>query len=121
MADSTRLFQLSESLKECQDAIIQQQTTTTAFQRQHTHNTSFQQQLTEVTDMLRTLVTTHAVPPPERPPVANPGIFPILGQDDHHINGREGRREPRFECDDQGWHHQDDRRDHFDDDFQQGD
>lgn len=76
MADGTRLFQLSESLKECQDALLQQQTTTNAFQQQQlTHNTSFQQQLTEMSDLLRTLVTTHARLPPEPHHVA-PGLFP---------------------------------------------
>jgi len=57
MADGTRLHQLADFIKECQDAIT----------RQHTHNTSVQTQLTEVTDMLRTLLATR--PPPDVPPL----------------------------------------------------
>jgi hypothetical protein len=70
MADGTRLSQLSESFKECQEALLQQQYTTTTFQhQQNTHNTNFQQQqhqfqqqLMEVSDLLRTLVTNQPRP-----------------------------------------------------------
>jgi len=67
MADGTRLHLLAKSVKECQDALA----------RQTTHNTSVQTQLTEVTDLLRTLLTT-------RP---NPETQPLL-------NGFDGRRQP---------------------------
>jgi len=132
MADGTHLFQLSESLKECQDALLQQQTTTNAFQQQQlTHNTSFQQQLTEMSDLLRTLVTTHARLPPPPHHVA-PGLFPPqenVGHDVPPAPGLEARVEPRQGRDDRGffgnpgWHHQDDRRLQFDDqqDLQPGD
>jgi hypothetical protein len=67
MADGTRLHLLAESVKECQDALA----------RQTSHNTSVQTQLTEVTDMLRTLLTTR--PNPEAPPL---------------LDGFDGRRQP---------------------------
>jgi hypothetical protein len=122
MAEGTRLFQLSESLKECQDAILQQQTSTTSFQnQQHTHNTSFQQQLTEMTEMLRTLVNPQVGPPPEHPQVANPGVVPLLGREDRRYNGRDGRRDARDDRDDQAWLHLGDRRDQMDEDFHHGD
>jgi len=63
MVDGTRLHQLADSIKECQDAIT----------RQHTHNTTVQTQLTEVTDMLRTLLTH--LPTPKQPPF-------VVGPDD---------------------------------------
>jgi hypothetical protein len=118
MADGTRLFQLSESLKECQDAIFQQQNTTNAFQQQqHSHNTAFQQQLIEVSDMLLTLVTTQARPPPERPPLGDQGVFPlpvIPGREDQRVHGRD--RDDREFIPNPGWHHQDNRRAQFDGD-----
>jgi hypothetical protein len=74
MAEGTRFFQLSESVKECQEAILKTQNTTTTFQQQQaTHNTAFQQQqlafqqeLASISEMLRTLVAAPPRPPPDR-------------------------------------------------------
>jgi hypothetical protein len=71
--------------------------------------------------MLRTLVHPPSGPPPERPPVANPGVFPLLGREDRRYNGRDGRRDVGDECDDQAWFHPEDHRDQMDDDFHHGD
>jgi hypothetical protein len=71
--------------------------------------------------MLRTLVNLQAGPPPERPPVANPGVVPLLGREDRRYNGRDGHRDARDERDDQAWLHSGDRRDQMDDDFHHGD
>lgn len=78
-----------------------------------------------MSDLLRTLVTTKARPPLERPPLGDQGIYPLPGineRDDPRFNGREGRGEHRQYRDDRGflpnpgWHHQDDRRAQFNDD-----
>jgi hypothetical protein len=70
MAEGTRLHQLSNSVKECQDAITQQQVT----------NNNVDTQLREVTEMLWTLMVNQ--PPPE------PQNF-VMGHDD--------RRHPELE------------------------
>lgn len=72
MADGTRLHQLADSIKECQDAIT----------RKHTHNTSIQTQLTEVTDMLRTLLTN-------RPPLEVPTLGGLDNHRPHHPDRRD--------------------------------
>lgn len=134
MANGTRLFQLSESLKECQEAILQQQTHNTSFQQQqHTHNTSFQQQLTDFSEMLRTLVATQTRPPPEGPPFADapPYQLPFVpGRDERRLHAHDGHdrrdghddrrqdRDDRKAFDNEGWNHRDVQRFQFEDDHQ---
>jgi hypothetical protein len=94
MAEGTRMHQLSESLKECQDAITQQ----------HLTNATVQTQLREVTDMLRTLLINQ--PPPDQPPF-------LAGQDDRHQHDQDrhvDRDDRRLVRDDEGADfHRDDR------------
>lgn len=74
MANSTRLHQLADSIKECQDAI----------NCQHTHNTSVQTQLTEVIDMLLTLLAT-------RLPLDVPTLGGLDDCRPHHPDRRDDR------------------------------
>jgi hypothetical protein len=76
MADGTRLHQLADSVKECQDAIS----------HQHTHNVSVQTQLTEVTDMLRTLLST-------RPPEPQNMLAGSADRRPHHPDRRDDRKD----------------------------
>jgi hypothetical protein len=123
MAEGTRFFQLSESVKECQEAILQTQNTTTTFQQQQTtHNTAFQQQqlafqqqLADISEMLRTLVATPPRPPPDRPFLPDPHPYHILvipenlrhhGVDAHHDHRLD--REEHRGVDNVGWNQPDD-------------
>jgi hypothetical protein len=73
MADGTRLSRLAESLQDCQESLLQQQTRITSFQKQQLHhNTSLQQQITDLTKMLfHNFVTTQGRLPQERPPLVD--------------------------------------------------
>jgi uncharacterized coiled-coil protein SlyX len=102
MAEGTRLFQLTESLKECQEAVTQQQAV----------NTNVQQQLQEVTDMLRTLMANQHRPPPHRPPDGDNRAFHLpFG---HDRNDHPEDREVGWNQGDQGDFdiHRDDRQIH---------
>jgi len=86
MTEGTRMHQLSDSIKECQDAITQQ----------HLTNDNVQLQLREVTDMLRTLLANQA-------PLVLPPL--VVGWDDrrqHELErpeDRDARCFPRDEDD----------------------
>lgn len=68
MADGTRLFQLAESVKECQEGWNQQQVV----------NTNVEQKLTELTEMMQTVIANQTRQPLERPPARrDPGYFPF--------------------------------------------
>jgi hypothetical protein len=130
MAEGTRFFQLSESVKECQEAILQTQNTTTTFQQQQaTHNTAFQQQqlafqqeLAGISEMLRTLVTAPPRPLPDRPFLPDPPPHHIPVIPDHirqhgfeaPMDHRLDREERRF-ADNVGWNQPEDHRARFDD------
>jgi hypothetical protein len=84
MADGTRLAQISESLKECHDAI----------QQQHMVNTEMQGRITEVTQMLQTLVANQNRPPPELPPLPP---LPPADNRGYHLPLEPPREERRYQ------------------------
>jgi hypothetical protein len=96
MADGTRLAHLAESLKECQDSLLQQQTSTTSFQQQQLHhNTSLQQQITDLTEMFLNFVTTQGRLSLERLPLVDPSR-PHLEDPPHYLMFIPGRADPRL-------------------------
>jgi hypothetical protein len=62
MVDGTRLAQLQESLRDCHDGLIQQQTVNT---QQQTFNATVDQKLNDLSDLLRTVLQNQTRPPPE--------------------------------------------------------
>lgn len=103
MANGSRISQLTESLKECQDMWAQQQI----------FNTNFAQKIEDLTTLVQTALTHQARPldpppndwnrfhpPPENPPKDRPGGF--LGHNDHLFQGplRPHRDEHRQDRDD---------------------
>jgi hypothetical protein len=101
MAEGTRLSQLTESVKECQDAWAQQQI----------FNTNFTQKIDDLTTLVQTVLTNQGRPPepppddrnrlhppPEHPPGDQPGVF--LDQDDRLFPGplRQQQEDHRQDC-----------------------
>jgi hypothetical protein len=79
MAEGTRLFQVSESLRECQEAI----------NLQYTVNTEVQQCLLELHEMMQTRLANQVLPPPA---VINHGHL-------ERVPGRDDRRQQDPELD----------------------